>query len=157
MEWPSDNARGLLGDGLQSKIAYGHKSQVLRVLRSNVLGIEFDEEGRVRELSIPYPGSNLFSLASGGAIYIRDPYGKVVNEQLNGGEVVPLSQADWDLILPYLKENEKLFGISIEKDLLSVKGEPRQFAEVYRKVQPVKTTVLSATKPASAKTAAPAK
>ena len=39
----------------------------------------------------PYPGSNLFSLASGGAIYVRDPYGQVVDEQLNGGELAPLA------------------------------------------------------------------
>lgn len=101
-------------------------------------GIEFDEEGKVRELNSPYPGSNLFSLASGGAIYIRDPLGKLVDEQLNGGEIVALSQADWDLIRPYLAENERLFGISIENDLLSVKGQQKSFAEVYRKVQPVK-------------------
>jgi glutamate synthase domain-containing protein 3 len=101
-------------------------------------GIEFDEEGKVRELNSPYPGSNLFSLASGGAIYIRDPHGKVVDEQLNGGEIVALSQADWDLIHPYLAENERLFGISVENDLLSVKGELKSFADVYRKVQPVK-------------------
>ncbi len=102
-------------------------------------GIEFDEEGKVRELNSPYPGSNLFSLASGGAIYIRDPHGQVVGEQLNGGEIVELSQADWDLIRPYLAENERLFGISIENDLLSVKGQQKPFTEVYRKVQPVKT------------------
>ena len=32
-------------------------------------GIEFDEHGKMRDLPEPYPGSNLFSLASGGAIY----------------------------------------------------------------------------------------
>ena len=36
-------------------------------------GIEFDGSGRLKPLAAPYPGSNLFSLASGGAIYIRDP------------------------------------------------------------------------------------
>jgi hypothetical protein len=51
---------------------------------------------------------------------------------------VPLSPADWDLIRPYLKENEKLFGISLENDLLKVKGESRSFSDVYIKVQPRK-------------------
>ncbi len=102
--------------------------------------IEFDENGRVRELNSPYPGSNLFSLASGGAIYIRDPHSKVVDEQLNGGEIVALAQGDWDLIHPYLKENERLFGISVENDLLTVKGQQRSFSDVYRKVQPAKAT-----------------
>jgi glutamate synthase domain-containing protein 3 len=121
-------------------------------------GIEFDEEGRVKELVSPYPGSNLFSLASGGAIYIRDPHKKVVDEQLNGGEIARLSQADWDLIHPYLLENERLFGISIEKDLLSVKGQAREFSEVYRKVQPAKTGVPAPVKAPASKevTAKPA-
>ncbi|MFC1896754.1 glutamate synthase, partial [Thermodesulfobacteriota bacterium] len=33
--------------------------------------MEFDNEGNVRPQQVPYPGSNLFSLASGGAIYVR--------------------------------------------------------------------------------------
>jgi glutamate synthase domain-containing protein 1 len=106
-------------------------------------GIQFDEEANVIELSTPYPGSNLFSLASGGAIYLRDPHNKVVDDQLNGGEFVDVSPADWDLILPYLKENERLFGIFIENDLLCVNGEKRSYHEVYRKVRAVRLDVLA--------------
>jgi glutamate synthase domain-containing protein 1/glutamate synthase domain-containing protein 3 len=99
-------------------------------------GVEFDENGQVRPQAGPYPGSNLFSLASGGAIYVRDPFRLIEEEQLNGGEIGPLEPKDWDLILPYLEENERLFGISIEDDLLRVRGEPRDALEVYRKVGP---------------------
>ena len=106
-------------------------------------GIDFDEDGNIIDQPTPYPGSNLFSLATGGAIYLRDPHRKLVDEQLNGGEYVDLTQADWDLILPYLKENEKLFGISIEKDLLTVNKEARNYKDVYRKVQAVKLDVLA--------------
>jgi len=106
-------------------------------------GLEFDENGAIREQAIPYPGSNLFSLASGGAIYVRDPQHKVVEEQLNGGAIIKLTPADWSLILPYLQENEKLFGISIEKDLLTVNGKRRKPEEVYRKVAAVKLAVLT--------------
>ncbi len=81
----------------------------------------YDESGRLTELESPYPGGNLFSLASGGAIYLRDPHRKVEDEQLNGGRFVELSQADWDLIEPYLRENERQFGIAVE-DLLTVDG-----------------------------------
>ena len=36
-------------------------------------GVQFDDEGHVVPLPEPYPGGNLFSLASGGAIFLRDP------------------------------------------------------------------------------------
>jgi glutamate synthase domain-containing protein 1/glutamate synthase domain-containing protein 3 len=108
-----------------------------------VNGLEFDTRGKAKPQATPYPGQNLFSLASGGAIYIRDPYQQVVEEQLNGGELVPLGAADWQLILPYLQENERLFGISIEKDLLTVDGHLRHPDQVYRKVQAVRLAVLT--------------
>jgi hypothetical protein len=97
-------------------------------------GVAFDEHGRLVELETPYPGGNLFSLASGGAIYIRDPRGKVQSDQLNGGQFAPLSDADWNLIQPYLLENEQLFDIGLEA-LLTVDGEPHRPHQVYRKVQ----------------------
>jgi hypothetical protein len=108
-----------------------------------VNGLEFDQRGRIIDQAAPYPGSNLFSLASGGAIFIRDPYQMLVEEQLNGGEFAPLSEADWSLILPYLEENERLFDIRIERDLLTVDGELRKPEEVYRKVQAVKLAILA--------------
>jgi len=98
----------------------------------------FDDEGNAVPLANPYPGSNLFSLASGGAIYLRDPYRLVDDQQLNGGEIVPISEDDWRLVLPYLNENEMLFGISIDRDLLVVDGEKKSPLEVYRKVRPRK-------------------
>ncbi|MGA3085276.1 MAG: glutamate synthase [Thermodesulfobacteriota bacterium] len=108
-----------------------------------VNGLNIDSQGNIVPKETPYPGSNLFSLASGGAIYIRDPYQKIVPEQLNGGELVPFSEQDWKLILPYLQENERLFGISIEDHLLTVDGQRRTPSEVFRTVQPAKQTVLA--------------
>jgi glutamate synthase domain-containing protein 1/glutamate synthase domain-containing protein 3 len=99
-------------------------------------GLQFDGNGRAVSQDTPYPGSNLFSLASGGAIFIRDPLKKIEEEQLNGGEVVPLEKRDWELILPYLKENERLFGISVEDDLLRVEGKKAGPLDVFRKVRP---------------------
>ncbi len=63
-------------------------------------GITFDADGRCVAQETPYPGSNLFSLASGGAIFVRDPYHKLVPEQLNGGQFLPFGQREWELILP---------------------------------------------------------
>ena len=108
-----------------------------------VNGMEFDEHGRLVPQPVPYPGSNLFSLASGGAIYIRDPHGLVDESQLNGGELGPLTDEDWLLIRPYLEENERLFGISVDR-LLTVDGDAREPEEVYRKVSAVKLRVLAA-------------
>jgi hypothetical protein len=105
-------------------------------------GVGLDEDGKVVPLAEPYPGSNLFSLASGGAIYVRDPHHKVVDQQLNGGKFTTLTQADWDLILPYLQENERLFGIRID-NLLTVDGRPCKPEEVYRKVTPVALKALA--------------
>ncbi len=105
-------------------------------------GIGFDDKGNVADLETPYPGSCLFSLASGGAIYMRDPESKVVDQHLNGGEFTKLSLEDWELILPYLEENQRLFGISIEDDLLTVDGRKLPFHKVYRKVQAIETAAL---------------
>ena len=106
-------------------------------------GIKFDDNGRVVPLPEPYPGSNLFSLASGGAIYVRDPDNKCDEQQLNGGQFAPLTKADWELMLPYMEENEWLFGISVE-DLLTVNGKQCEPTEVYRKVIPSKSAVSEA-------------
>jgi glutamate synthase domain-containing protein 1 len=97
-------------------------------------GVAFDEDGRLEELASPYPGGNLFSLASGGAIYLRDPRGIVQTGQLNGGAFTELSPADWELISPYLLENERLFGIRVE-DLLRLDGSSLPPQQIYRKVE----------------------
>jgi len=101
-----------------------------------VNGLKIDEHGDIAPLDLPYPGSNLLSLASGGAIYIRDPYHTLIEEQLNAGVYRSLTAADWKLILPYLRENERLFGIQIDRDLLTVDGVLRDPKKVYRKVIP---------------------
>jgi glutamate synthase domain-containing protein 3 len=97
-------------------------------------GVTCDEHGRLVDLETPYPGGNLFSLASGGAIYMRDPLRKVGEDQLNGGRFAPLAEADWALLQPYLAENERLFGFPVSA-LLTVDGEERSPADVYRKVE----------------------
>ena len=98
-------------------------------------GMKFNEEGQIVPLPEPYPGSNLFSLASGGAAFIRDPKRQLISEQLNGCIFSPFTEKDWELILPYLTENEKLFGIKID-DLLTVNGKKLDPRKIYRKVSP---------------------
>jgi glutamate synthase domain-containing protein 1/glutamate synthase domain-containing protein 3 len=107
-----------------------------------VNGIRFDDDGRVCELETPYPGGNLFSLASGGAIYLRDPSRKVGADQLNGGQLVSVENSDWELIRPHLEENQRSFGIEIE-DLLRIGGYIAEPSKVYRKVEAVRLKALA--------------
>jgi glutamate synthase domain-containing protein 3 len=113
-----------------------------------VNGMTFDDDGNCIPQETPYAGSNIFSLASGGAIFVRDPHNKLVPEQLNGGVFLPFTEREWQLILPYLRENERLFGISVEKDLLTVDGVQRKPEEVYRVIGAVKLAVLTGAGPA---------
>ena len=106
-------------------------------------GIRVGDDGKVRDLETTYPGGNLFSLASGGAIYLRDPMLKISSDQLNGGELRAVEHSDWQLILPYLKENERLFGIKVE-GLLEIGLHQAEPSSVYRKVQAVALKALSA-------------
>jgi glutamate synthase domain-containing protein 1/glutamate synthase domain-containing protein 3 len=101
-----------------------------------VNGLRVEDDGAIVPLDLPYPGSNLLSLASGGAIYVRDPQRTLVGEQLNGGMFGRFTNEDWKLILPYLQENERLFDIRVERDLLTVNGVLKIPAQVYRKVMP---------------------
>ncbi len=107
-------------------------------------GIRVRDDGTLEDLETPYPGGNLFSLASGGAIFMRDPRRLVGADQLNGGQFDSLSDEDWELIRPYLEENERLFGIKV-KDLLTVDGARRPPHTVYRKVKAVALKVLAHT------------
>jgi len=109
-----------------------------------VNGVRFDQDGHVVPLDLPYAGGNLLSLASGGAIYVRDPHRTLVVEQLNGGMYLPLTPEDWRLILPYLQENERLFGIRVDRDLLTVDGVIRRPEQVYQKVAPFKKEMIKA-------------
>ena len=102
-----------------------------------VNGLRPSHDGRLVEQATPYPGGNLFSLASGGAVFIRDPLGRVTSDQLKGGRLAEFSKRDWELILPELQENERLFGISVEKNLLTINGELFSPSRVYRKIEPI--------------------
>jgi glutamate synthase domain-containing protein 3 len=108
-----------------------------------VNGLKPSFDGKFIEQEYPYPGSNLFSLASGGAIFIRDPYRKVSSEQLNGGRLVEFTAKDWELIRPYLEENEQLFGISVNRDLVTVQNKTLEPNEIYRKIEPTHLQELS--------------
>ena len=98
-------------------------------------GVGFDEDGVMSDLETPYPGGNLFSLASGGAIYVRDPDRKLTEDQLNGGEYADMAPEDWAVASPHLEENERMFGIPL-RALLTVRGQELPPSQVYRKIRP---------------------
>jgi len=106
-------------------------------------GLGMDDDGNIFDLDTPYPGSNMFSLASGGAIYVRDPHRQLDKEQLNGGEYFEVTDSDWKLIKPYLEENERLFDIPVSR-LLTVDGTLMEPPRVYRKVAPAAKKVEAA-------------
>ena len=108
-----------------------------------VNGLKPSIDGRFVEQEFPYPGSNLFSLASGGAIFIRDPHGKVSSDQLNGGRLADFTTRDWELILPLLERNEELFGISVKRDILTLHGKHLTPLEAYRKIEPTSLQELA--------------
>jgi glutamate synthase domain-containing protein 3 len=105
-------------------------------------GVRFNEHGRLVEQETPYQGGNLFPLAAAGSVYLRDPRQTVGEDQLNGSRIAQLSSQDWERILPFLRENEELFGIGV-KDLLTVDGLTKKPQEVYRKVVPVEVGALT--------------
>jgi len=107
-----------------------------------VNGIEFDESGQIIAMETPYPGCNLFSLSSGGAIYVRDPYSRLSSSQLNGGDFTNLTAEDWNILEPLLMENEEHFGITLAS-LLTVEGELLAPENIYRKIIPLKNKALS--------------
>jgi glutamate synthase domain-containing protein 3 len=106
-------------------------------------GITVGDDGQIRDMDTPYPGGNLFSLASGGAIYVRDPHRRLSEDQLNGGVFAEITAADWNNIEPQLEENARLFNIPLAR-LLTVNGEPRLPEEVYRKIKPAAVRALQA-------------
>ena len=62
-------------------------------------------------------------------------------EQLNGGVFAAVTPEDWALIEPYLRENERHFGITVES-LLTVDGEQLPPERIYRKAQVLDAGVL---------------
>jgi glutamate synthase domain-containing protein 1 len=109
-------------------------------------GIGFDHEGHMQELPSPFPGGNLFSLASGGAIYVRDPEKLVEEDQLNGGRFTRPDQQDWNVIRPYLETNQLLFGINVESGLLRKGDLPLDWSQAYRKIEAVQLEALTMAK-----------
>ena len=106
-------------------------------------GIRFGADGGLHDLETPYPGGNLFSLASGGAVFIRDPERRVGEDQLNGGQFGTFGAVHWELIRPLLQENERLFGIPISR-LLTPQGGTLPPERVFRIVIPAKVRALQA-------------
>lgn len=106
-------------------------------------GLRADGRGGWTELDTPYGGGNLFSLASGGAIYVRDPHRRVTADQLNGGAFVPFTAADWAVVQPMLEANADHFGLSVAR-ILSVDGAAATPEAVFRKIAPGQVKALQA-------------
>ena len=77
---------------------HGRRAARRRVRHHQRAGLR--RAGRGHRPGEKYPGNNLFSLASGGACYLNDPYETVSEIQLNGATFVPFKQADWNSSCP---------------------------------------------------------
>src|SRR3989475_10231231 len=104
-------------------------------------GVDVDVDGRIVDLDTPYSGSNLFSLASGGAIYVRDPSQRLDEEQLNGGHLTGITEADWAPIPPPTQGNQRLFNIPPDP-FVTGDGPQRKTSDVYPKAKPGQVPVL---------------
>lgn len=104
-------------------------------------GLGFDGAGTLVDLETPYPGGNLFSLASGGAIFVRDPRGVLGEDQLNSGKFAAFEGHHWELILPTLQVNERMFGIPVAR-LLQLEGVSLPPERVYRRIVPTRHEAL---------------
>jgi collagenase-like PrtC family protease len=62
-------------------------------------------------------------------------------DQLNGGQLTTVESSDWNLILPYLLENERLFSVNVG-DLLKIEGRMAEPSMVYRKVEAIPLKAL---------------
>lgn len=58
-----------------------------------------------------------------------------------GGGIAAVGLSAWSLIVPYLEENERLFGVSKER-LLQYEAETLKPNQIYRKIVPAKTKIL---------------
>ncbi len=67
-----------------------------------------------------------------GAIYARDPYGRLDEHQLNGGRHAVPTEEEWALIQPCPEENERLFGIPVETLLTWTGGGARRTTSTAR-------------------------
>jgi hypothetical protein len=74
-------------------------------------------------------------LASGGAIFVRDPDRQLTEDQLNGGRFADFRSEYWELVRPLLEVNESLFGVTIAR-LLEHQGREAAPAAVYRAILP---------------------
>src|SRR3989475_8979710 len=100
-----------------------------------VNGLKPSFDGKFIEHEYPYPGGNPFFPASRGAKFIPDPNRQGSGEQIKRGTITEFTVRDWELILPYLEENETLFGISVKKDLLTVRGKLLDPSQVYLRIE----------------------
>src|SRR2546427_10457316 len=73
-----------------------------------VNGLKPSFDGGFVEQEYPYPGGNLFSLASGGALFIPGPHRNVSRDSLNGGRLVDSNPKNLELVFANLAGNEAM-------------------------------------------------
>ncbi len=103
-----------------------------------VNGLRFDDFGNVVPWKCPIRAAISSRWPPAGRSTSATRIARWSTSSSTAGPTGRCGAADWKLILPYLEENQRLFGIRIDRDLLTVDGVQRSPAQVYRKVMPKK-------------------
>ena len=99
-----------------------------------VNGVRFEDDGRITELETPYPAATCSRSPPEERSTCAIRAASSTTASSMAGDSQRSRMRDWTLIEPYLRENEALFGIPVER-LLSFEGVRLSPERVYRKVE----------------------
>src|SRR5207247_2567909 len=116
-------------DGCELTVHGAAQDQAAQILKYGKLAVHGDV------------GQAFMYAAKGGDVYVLG--NAAGRPQINGVRLADFTTKDWELILPYLKENARLFGISVEQDLLTVDGKLLGPSQIYRKIEPISLQELT--------------
>ena len=107
------------GPGLQVNVvgtAYEHLCQALMGGSVMILGLFWDDSGRLCQMDSPYRGAKILAGASAGEVIFYDPNRRLDEAQYRGGKVNPIDQKKWEEIMERLLKLERIFNLGISKE-----------------------------------------
>ena len=109
--------------GLPGRVVHGRRSAQRRRLRHPQRRAITIDDGKLRPAGpCPIRAATCSRWPPAGRSTSATRTARWSTSSSTAGRIGRCRAADWRLILPYLEENERLFGIRIERDLLTVDG-----------------------------------